>query len=156
MSGREEWCILSVQLWGGFLNWRNVTKTDLMLSRHSVTPWSVVVIGSALSYLWFIQEYATPPHFHPISRYIITRDESTRPPPMLVLQETNAGMRRPGYEAMWHLPCIYLTCDECSKAFPVFWCSSIYTNQRIKIEIMEHGYRRPPPTPPYNVTLCTK
>jgi len=44
-AGGEEWYILLVQLWGGFLNWRNVTKTDLMLSRHSVTPWSVVVIG---------------------------------------------------------------------------------------------------------------
>jgi len=35
------------------------------------------------------------------SRYITAQLSLTRPSPALVLQATNAGVRRPGYEAMW-------------------------------------------------------
>jgi len=37
-----------------------------------VAPWSVVVIGGILI---SFQECATPPHVHPMSRYVITRDQ---------------------------------------------------------------------------------
>jgi len=38
-----------------------------------------------------------------MSRYVIPRDCFTRPSPALVLQATNAGARRPGYEASGNL-----------------------------------------------------
>ena len=46
--------ISSVQLWGSFLNPRNVMKTAYC----SVIVWSVVSICSALTYLWFFRECA--------------------------------------------------------------------------------------------------
>ena len=46
--------------------------------------------------MFFFWECATPPHFHPTSRYIIAHDQCS---PALVLQVTNAGVRWPGYEA---------------------------------------------------------
>jgi len=55
----------------------------------------VFAIGSALAYLLFFWECATPPH---VQVRHTTRLSFTRPSP-LVLQVTNAGVRRPGYEA---------------------------------------------------------
>ena len=40
-----------------------------------------------------------PPHVHPTSRYVIAHYQSYQAFPTLVLQATNAGARRPGYEA---------------------------------------------------------
>ena len=54
-------------------------------------------IGSALAYLLFFRECATPPH--------VQVHDLVLPGllPALVLQATNAGMRRPVYEATWKL-----------------------------------------------------
>jgi len=46
----------------------------------------------ALAYLLFFQECATPPHIQVHHCIFI------RPSPALVLQVTNTGVRRPGYE----------------------------------------------------------
>jgi len=54
-------------------------------------------IGSTLAYL---QECATPPQVYPMTRYVIARDQFYQASPTLVLQATNAGVRRPVYEAM--------------------------------------------------------
>ena len=61
-----------------------------------VVLWSMFAIGSALAYLLFFPECATPPH---IQVRHTTWLSFTRPSPALVLQVTNAGARRPGYEA---------------------------------------------------------
>jgi len=63
---------------------------------RSVILRSVFAIGSALAYLLFSRNV---PLLH-MSRYVIQRD-SVLPGlyPALVLQATNAGARRPGYEA---------------------------------------------------------
>jgi len=44
-------------------------------------------------------ECATPPHIHPTSRYVIACDQFYQAFPTLVLQATNVGVGRPGYEA---------------------------------------------------------
>jgi len=64
---------------------------------RSVVLWSVFAIGRALAYLLFFRECATPPH---VQVRHTTWLSFTRPSPALVLQATNAGARRPGYEAM--------------------------------------------------------
>jgi len=64
----------------------------------SVVLQSVFAIGSALAYLTFFQECATPPYVHVCHT---TWLRFTWPSPALVLQATNAGARRPGYEAKW-------------------------------------------------------
>jgi len=66
--------------------------------KRSVLLRSVFAIGSALAYLLFFRECATPPHVQ--VRYT-TWLSFTRPSPALVLQATNAGARRPGYEATY-------------------------------------------------------
>jgi len=42
---------------------------------RSVALWSMFAISSALTYLHFFQQCATPPHVYPMSRYVITRDK---------------------------------------------------------------------------------
>ena len=56
-------------------------------------------VSSCLTALQLQNEYATPPHIQKTSRYIIARDQFYQAFPILVLQATNAGVRRPGYEA---------------------------------------------------------
>ena len=64
-----------------------IQETSLRLSdvECSVVLRSVFVIGSALAYLLFFRECATP---------------------ALVLQATNTGVRRPGYEAKYNILCV--------------------------------------------------
>ena len=76
-----------------------IQETSLRLSdvERSVVLRSVFAIGSALAYLLFFRECATPPHVH--VRHT-TWLSFTRPSPALVLANaTNTGARRPGYEA---------------------------------------------------------
>jgi len=75
------------------MNARNVAKKNV---EHSVVLRSVFAISSALAYLRFLQECTTPPHVQ--VRHTVWLS-FTRPSPTLVLQATNAGARRPGYEA---------------------------------------------------------
>ena len=63
---------------------------------HSVILWSAFATGSTLAYLLFFRERATPPH---VQVRHTTWLSFTRPSPALVLQATNAGVRRPEYEA---------------------------------------------------------
>jgi len=67
--------------------------------RCSVAPWSVFAIGSALTYLQLFWKCATPLHIHPMFGTSLHVISFTRPSPVLVLQVTNARVRRPGYEA---------------------------------------------------------
>ena len=62
---------------------------------RSVVLRSVLVIGSALAYVLF------PGMCHSSTRpgMPLHVTQFTRPSPTLVLQATNAGVRRPGYEA---------------------------------------------------------
>ena len=53
------------------------------------------LLGSESCFTAVQTESATPPHVQVMSLHMI----STRPSPVLVLQVTNAGVRRPGYEA---------------------------------------------------------
>jgi len=62
---------------------------------HGPCLWSVAHSPN----LWFFCECATPPHIHPTPRYIIACDQIYQAFPVLVLQVTNAGVRRPGYKA---------------------------------------------------------
>jgi len=66
-------------------------------------------IGSTLAYLLFFWERATPSYVQvPHTTWL----SFTRPSPALVLQATNAGARRPGYEATRAVQCFkchYLT-----------------------------------------------
>ena len=57
----------------------------------------MLAIGSALAYLLFFRECTTPPH---VQVWHTTRLSFSRPSPASVLQATNAGARRPGYEAI--------------------------------------------------------
>jgi len=65
----------------------------------SIVLQSMFAIGRALTYLLFFWECATPPH---VQVHHTTWLSFTRPSPALVLQATNAGVRRPGYEATSH------------------------------------------------------
>ena len=76
--------------------WIQETSPRLSDVECSVILRSVFAIGSALAYLLFFQECATPPH---VQVRHTTWLSSTRPSPALVLQATNAGSRKPGYEA---------------------------------------------------------
>ena len=82
----------------------------------SVILRSVLAIGNALTYLWFS---GNVPMLH-TSRYVIVRDQFHQDFPCVstaskkrwyvqgfVLQATNTGMRRPGYEA--RVDMMYLT-----------------------------------------------
>ena len=72
--------------------WTQEKLSRLSDVEHSVVLRSVFSISSALTYLQFFRECATPPH---------VQVHHCRPSPTLVLQVTNAGVRRPGYEATW-------------------------------------------------------
>ena len=66
---------------------------------RSVTQWPMAAIGSTLILCicgFFVNECATPPHAHPIFRYVTVRDMFYQAFP---LQAANAGVRRPMYEA---------------------------------------------------------
>ena len=76
--------------------WTQETLPRLSDVERSVVLRSVFAIGSTLTYLLFLQECATPPHVQVHHTMWLSL---TRPPPTLVLQATNAGVRRPGYEA---------------------------------------------------------
>ena len=76
--------------------WIQERSTRLSDVECSVVLRSVFAIGSALAYLLFFQEGATPPH---VQVRHTTWLSFTRPSPVLVLQVTNAGARMPGYEA---------------------------------------------------------
>jgi len=76
--------------------WIQETLPRLSDVERSVVLRSVFAIGSALAYLLFLWECATPPHVQ--IRHTMWLS-FTVPSPALVLQATNAGVRRPGYEA---------------------------------------------------------
>ena len=76
--------------------WIQETLPRLSDVERSVILWSGFAIGSALAYLLFFRECATPPHVQVRHTMWLS---FTRPSPALVLQATNAGVRRPGYEA---------------------------------------------------------
>ena len=76
--------------------WIQETPPRLSDVECSVILRSVFAIGNALAYLLFFWECATPPH---VQVRHTTWLSFTRPSPALVLQVTNAGVRRPGYEA---------------------------------------------------------
>ena len=80
--------------------WSDLHHPWLSDVEHSIFLRFVLGIGSVLTYLLFFQECATPPH---VQVHHTTWLTFTRPsPPVLVLQVTNAGVRRPGYEATMH------------------------------------------------------
>ena len=76
--------------------WIQEASPRLSDVEHSVILRSVFAIGSALAYLLFLRECGTPPHVQVRHTMWLS---FTRPSPALVLQATNAGARRPGYEA---------------------------------------------------------
>ena len=76
--------------------WIQETSLRLCDVEHSVVLRSVFAIGSAIAYLRFFRQCATPPH---VQVRHTTWLSFTRPSPALVLQATNAGARRPGNEA---------------------------------------------------------
>ena len=55
--------------------WAQKTLPRLSDVKRSVILQSVVAISSALTYLRFFWECATPPHIHPTSRYVIACDQ---------------------------------------------------------------------------------
>ena len=73
--------------------WTQETLPRLSDVEHSVVLRSMFVIGRAFTYL--------PPY---IQLCHCTWLGFTRPSPTLVLQATNAGVRRPGYEAVYSWP----------------------------------------------------
>ena len=87
------------------------------MSTVQVTQWSPVVINSALTYLWFFQECATPPHVHPMSRYIAACDKLYQSFPVLVLQATDGGVGRPGRSTLGK-PRRYTTLRQVNQTVP--------------------------------------
>ena len=81
---------------GGAAFWIQETSPRLSDVECSVILRSVFAIGSTLAYLLFFRECATPPH---VQVRHTTWLSFTRPSPVLVLQATNTGARRPGYKA---------------------------------------------------------
>ena len=84
--------------------WIRETSPGLSDVERSVVLRSVFAIGSALTYLLFFREFATPP-------YVQVRHTTwlsfTRPSPALVLQATNAGAPREGLGTRlntYHIP----------------------------------------------------
>jgi len=55
-------------------------------------------MASTLIYLQIIQDSAILPNVHPTSRYVIACDELYQAFHTLVLQVTNAEVKRPGYK----------------------------------------------------------
>ena len=88
----EEWHISSKVAF-----WIQETLPRLSDVERSAILWFMFAIGSALTYF-----SVNVPLLH-TSRYVTARLSFTRPPPMLVLQATNTGVRRPGYEATFVL-----------------------------------------------------
>ena len=86
--------------------WIQATSPRLSDVERSVVLWSVFAIGSTLAYLLLFLECATPPH---VQVCHCTWFSFTRPSPVLVLQATNAGVRRPGYETLTHHPWVVVT-----------------------------------------------
>ena len=82
--------------------WIQETSPRLSDVECSVVLRSVFAIGSALAYLLFFQECSTPPH---VQVHHTTWFNSTRPSPTLVLEATNARVRRPGYNANFTWRC---------------------------------------------------
>jgi len=76
--------------------WIQETSPRLSDVECSVVLWSVFAIGSTLTYLLFS---GNVPLLH-TSRYVIARDSVYQAFPTLVLQATNAGARKPWYEAI--------------------------------------------------------
>ena len=76
--------------------WTQETLPRLSDVKRSVVLQSMFAISTAFTYLLFFRECATPPH---VQVRHCTWLSFTRPSPALVLQATNAGVRRPGYEA---------------------------------------------------------
>ena len=76
--------------------WIQETLPRLSDVERSVVLRSVFAISSTLAYLLFFRECATPPY---VQVYHTTWLSFTSPSPALVLQATNAGVRRPGYKA---------------------------------------------------------
>jgi len=74
---------------------------------------SFFVIGSTLAHLLLSRECATPPHIQVCYFMWLS---FIRPSPALVLQATNAGVRRPGYETS----CEY----QCSSWNKIHYCNS--------------------------------
>ena len=62
--------------------------------KHSVTPWSLFAIVSALT----CPSATRPVDIHPMSSTSLHVISFTRPSPTLVLQATNAEVRWSGYE----------------------------------------------------------
>ena len=60
------------------------------------------------------------------SRCVIARHQFTRPSPTLVLQVTNTGVRRPGYEAKWTLVSALLAQSAHTSNVAIRVCSSIH------------------------------
>jgi len=83
--------------------------------KHSVILRSMFAIDSTFTYLLFFRECATPPY---IQLCHCTWLGFTRPSPTLVLPATNAGVRRPGYEAMYSWP---MAADlQCTYSWPAY------------------------------------
>ena len=81
----------------GFLNLPNVNV--------SVWPGDLWLWPAACSLTCCLfWECVTPPHaVHPICQHVIAHDKFTRPSPSLALKLTNAGVRKPGYEAKFRV-----------------------------------------------------
>ena len=87
---------------------RNKQQVSEHTADHNHRPWSDWAVDIGQSFLQFREphptavqmEYATPPHVHPTSRYVTACDDSYQAFPTLVLQVTNAGVRRSGYKAI--------------------------------------------------------
>jgi len=85
-----------------------IQETSPRLSdvERSVILQSMFVIGSALAYLLFSRNV---PLLH-TSRYVTARDSVYKALPVLVLQATNAGVRRPGiWQYAQECNCLRLT-----------------------------------------------
>ena len=100
--------------------WTQEISSRLSDVKCSVVLRSVFAINSALTYLQVFRECATPPH---IQVRHCTWLSFTRPSPGLVLQATNAGVRRPGYEAM------FLLSEPAATCLPPFLPVQTYTNR---------------------------
>ena len=89
----EEWHIPSVQLWGGFLNPPRLPDVD-----HSAAQWTVAAISSTfmvflgMCHILLHTSTQCPGTSLHVKTFI-------RPSATSVLQVTNTGVRRPGYEA---------------------------------------------------------
>ena len=53
--------------------------------------------GSEICFIVMQKECATPPHIHPIFRFVTACDQFYQACPTLILQVTNTWVKRPGY-----------------------------------------------------------